>query len=81
MEFDFVAHELVIKCENGDTRSVELFPRTVADFYRAVKSELAELKIDAKIWLMPVEVGSGTFYRGHAAPIVRPKILSSGFTP
>ena len=56
MEFDFVAHELLIRCENGDLRSVELFPRSVADFYRAVMSELAGLKIDAKIWPMPVEV-------------------------
>jgi hypothetical protein len=56
MEFDFVAHELFIKCESGDTRSVKLKPRTVADFYAAVMSSLQELNIDVKIWTMPVEV-------------------------
>jgi len=55
-EFDFVAHELVIRCESGQTRSVKLEPRTVADFYAAVMQALSELKADVKIWTMPVEV-------------------------
>jgi hypothetical protein len=55
MEFDFIAHELLIKCESGDTRSVKLKPRSVADFYSAVMSALRELNIDVKIWTMPVE--------------------------
>ena len=56
MEFDFIEHELLIKCETGDTRSVKLAPRTVADFYAAVMNALSELKIDVKICTMPVEV-------------------------
>jgi hypothetical protein len=56
MEFDFIAHELLIKCETGETRSIELRPRSVADFYGAVMAALKELKIDVKIWTMPVEV-------------------------
>jgi hypothetical protein len=56
MEFDFIAHELVIKCESGDTRRVKLEPRSVADFYSAVMEALHELKIDVQIWTMPVEV-------------------------
>ena len=56
MEFDFIAHELVIKCETGETRSVKLKPQTVADFYTAVMSALHELKVDTKIWTMPVEL-------------------------
>ncbi len=56
MEFDFVAHELVIRCENGDVRRVKLEPRTVADFYDAVMRALGELHIDVKIWTMPVEL-------------------------
>jgi hypothetical protein len=56
MEFDFIAHELVIKCESGETRSVKLKPQTVADFYAAVMSTLGELKVDTKIWTMPVEL-------------------------
>ncbi|MEP7213701.1 MAG: DUF5996 family protein [Acidobacteriota bacterium] len=56
IEFDLVAHQLVIKCENGETRSIELYPRTVSDFYNAVMAVLGELKIEADIWTMPVEV-------------------------
>lgn len=58
MEFDFIEHELVIKCETGETRSVKLLPQTVADFYSAVMSALGELKVDTKIWTMPVELES-----------------------
>jgi len=56
MEFDFIAHELLIKCESGDTRNIRLEPRSVADFYAAVMGALHELNIEAKIWTMPVEV-------------------------
>ncbi|HTK37548.1 MAG TPA: DUF5996 family protein [Pyrinomonadaceae bacterium] len=56
MEFDFIYHELVIKCESGDTRRVKLEPRSVADFYSAVMGALHELNVDVKIWTMPVEV-------------------------
>ncbi len=56
IEFDFIAHQLLIKCDSGETRSVKLEPRTVADFYAAVMDALRELNIDVKIWTMPVEV-------------------------
>jgi hypothetical protein len=56
MEFDFIAHELVIHCETGDTRRIKLEPRTVADFYSTVIKALGELNIEAKIWTMPVEI-------------------------
>ena len=56
MEFDFVDHQLYVKCESGETRSVKLEPMSVADFYAAVMNALAELNIDAKIWTMPVEI-------------------------
>jgi hypothetical protein len=56
MEFDFISHELLIKCESGLTSVVKLEPRSVADFYAAVMNALSELKIDVKIWTMPVEV-------------------------
>lgn len=56
MEFDLVDHQLYIRCESGETRSVKLEPRSVADFYAAVMKALGELNIDAKIWTMPVEI-------------------------
>ena len=60
MEFDFIAHELLINCEGGETRSVKLKPRSVADFYAAVMKALGELNIEADIWTMPVEVEDPT---------------------
>lgn len=56
MEFDLIAHDLVTSCESGETRNVKLEPRTVADFYAAVMDALTALKIDVKIWTMPVEL-------------------------
>jgi hypothetical protein len=56
MEFDFIAHELVVKCETGEMCAVKLKPQTVADFYAAVMSALDELKVNTKIWTMPVEL-------------------------
>jgi hypothetical protein len=56
MQFDFFAHELVIQTTEGQRRTVELAPRTVADFYGEVMSTLRALGIDVRIWTMPVEV-------------------------
>ena len=56
MEFDFIAHELVVKCETGEMRAIKLKPQTVSLFYDAVMAALGELKVDTKIWTMPVEL-------------------------
>ncbi len=58
IEFDFIEHELAIRCSDGQTQRVELRPRSVASFYRDVMSNLAALGIEVKIWTMPVEVPS-----------------------
>ncbi len=56
MEFDFIDHRLDIRSSDGSGRTVELKPRTVADFYAATMHALSSLGIRAKIWTMPVEV-------------------------
>jgi hypothetical protein len=56
MDFDFIAHQLIIKCDDGATTSIALAPRSVADFYREVMDRLHELKLDVKIWTTPVEI-------------------------
>lgn len=58
MEFDFIDHRLVIRTSDGEERSLRLEPRTVADFHRAVMAMLRDLKLDVKIWPMPVEIPS-----------------------
>jgi len=58
IEFDFIAHQLVIKTSEGDVRTLALAPRTVADFYSEVMSTLAALKIDVRIQATPDEVAN-----------------------
>ncbi len=58
LEFDFIDHLLRVLTSDGDVRSVRLAPRSVADFYREVRETLRELRLDVKIWSMPVEVPS-----------------------
>jgi hypothetical protein len=56
IDFDFIDHRLVIKCDDGATESLALVPRSVSDFYHQVMNMLAHLGIEVKIWPMPVEV-------------------------
>jgi hypothetical protein len=56
IDFDFIAHQLIIKCDDGAMRTIALFPRSVADFHREVMQTLGQLGIEVKIWTTPVEV-------------------------
>jgi len=56
IEFDFVAHQLNVITNRGESKSLRLYPRAVADFYAEFMRLLRSLEIDVKIWPMPVEV-------------------------
>jgi hypothetical protein len=56
IEFDFIDHQLLIKCSDGSTTALALRPQSVADFYAEVMSALRSLGMEIKIWTMPVEV-------------------------
>ncbi|MBV8858583.1 MAG: hypothetical protein JOZ02_16740 [Acidobacteria bacterium] len=56
IDFDFKDHRLVIETHDGDARSLQLAPRTVADFYGEFTSLMKELGLEVKIWTTPVEV-------------------------
>jgi len=56
IEFDFLRHQLVLHTSEGGQKVLALAPRSVADFYQEFMSALRELRIEAKIWPMPVEV-------------------------
>jgi hypothetical protein len=56
IEFDFVAHELIVRASDGATRTLRLEPQTVAAFYAAVMTTLREMGMPVKIWPMPVEI-------------------------
>jgi Family of unknown function (DUF5996) len=55
-EFDFIDHLLRFTTSRGETKTMALAPRTVADFYGEFKSILASLSVEAKIWPMPQEL-------------------------
>jgi hypothetical protein len=49
IQFDFVDHLLLIRTSDGVTRTLELKPRSVADFYRDLLGTLEDMGLPAKI--------------------------------
>jgi hypothetical protein len=58
IEFDFQRHRLLITSSDGQERSFDLRPFSVAQFYDLVMAQLRSLRVDVKIWATPVEVQS-----------------------
>ncbi|MCA8829588.1 DUF5996 family protein [Hymenobacter pini] len=56
IDFDFLDHQLIIRCSDGAERRLALEPRSVAAFYQEVLSLLQELGITVRIWPVPVEI-------------------------
>ena len=56
LRFDFLNHELVLQLSDGQVKSLPLFPRSVADFYREFMGMMHSAGIPARIWKMPVEI-------------------------
>lgn len=56
IDFDFIDHRLVVSTVTGEVRTLDLVPRSVADFYAAVMGMLDDLGVGAEIWTMPVEI-------------------------
>ena len=56
VQFDFIDHRLEIVTSSGETKTIRLEPRTVADFHAEFFSLLRSLGIEVKIWNMPVEI-------------------------
>jgi len=70
IEFDFIDHQLLIKCSDGASKTLVLRPQSVASFYAEVMSALRELGMEIDIWTMPVEVPDPIRFEedhGHAA--------------
>jgi len=59
VELDFVEHEVQILRDDGRSWSMELAPRSVAEFYDRYMSGLRSLDLDVRIWPVPVEVADG----------------------
>lgn len=56
IDFDFKQHKLFVECSNAGSVSMDLYPRTVADFYKELFEKLAELGIEVKIYARPNEM-------------------------
>jgi hypothetical protein len=70
IEFDFIAHQLIIETSGGARKTLELAPKSVADFYAETMAALNELGIAVKIWSMPVEIPTPVRFeedRAHAS--------------
>jgi hypothetical protein len=59
IDFDFIDHELLIATTDGGSRTVELRPRSVADFYAQVMAALRDLGIRIEINTTPSELPDG----------------------
>ncbi|HEX7902015.1 MAG TPA: DUF5996 family protein [Planctomycetota bacterium] len=69
-EFDFLSHRLEIRASDGRRAHIELFPRSVADFYQEYRDRLRELGIRVRFWPVPVEFDDPTPFpedRHHAS--------------
>ncbi len=49
IQFDFIDHQLLIRTSDGVTRTLELKPRSVADFYRALLDTLDDMGLPVRI--------------------------------
>src|SRR5215475_3178073 len=56
IDFDFIAHRVLVATSEGATEGFALRPRSVADFHRELMARLRALGIDVHIWTMPVEI-------------------------
>jgi len=60
IDFDFIDHLLVVRASDGGMKTVPLYPRSVADFYRETLTVLRSLRLPVTIWTKPVEVEDRT---------------------
>lgn len=70
IEFDFIDHHLLINSSDGTRRTMALKPRSVADFYRDLCAQMADLGLPVRIHATPNEVPEAIPFEqdtGHAA--------------
>jgi hypothetical protein len=56
IDFDFIAHELIIQCDDGRVAGFPLEPQSVAIFYRRLTGEMKKLALEVKIYPKPNEI-------------------------
>lgn len=56
VDFDFIDHGLVLRTNEGATRTIPLVQRSVSDFYREYLAVLHSLEIEVELMDVPVEI-------------------------
>src|SRR5687768_5606065 len=56
VDFEFIDHQLVVRTSEGETRTLALAPRSVADFYDEYRALLRALDADVRIRPVPSEM-------------------------
>lgn len=56
INFDFIHHKMIIHKINDQSKTISLFPRSVADFYHEFMNDLRQLDIKVNINTLPAEV-------------------------
>ncbi len=56
IQFDFIHHKLRIETSDATIATLDLAPRSVANFYCEFMAALSSLGIEVRIWKMPVEI-------------------------
>jgi Family of unknown function (DUF5996) len=56
IQFDFIAHQLLLETSEGRVVTVALQPQSVAQFYQKFMAALADLGVAVKIWTTPCEI-------------------------
>ena len=59
VDFDFIAHRLILQLSDGKVKELTLEARTVAEFYHLFMEGLLSLGIEVKINTMPTEIENG----------------------
>lgn len=54
--FDFIDHQLLIQTSGGAVKTMNLAPRSVADFYAELMATVRSMGIPVKIWPVPSEI-------------------------
>ena len=58
IDFDFISHALHVCVSDGERRSIQLRPMSVADFHHEVMDLLRSLGLKVHIWTTPVEIAN-----------------------
>jgi hypothetical protein len=56
IEFDFIAHQLLLRTSRGEQRELALRPQAVADFFRQVMQCIRELGVSVAVTELPCEL-------------------------